>query len=652
MSKQILAEMSNRYGADERYVLAGGGNTSYKENGVLYVKGSGTALSTIKPDDFVAMDMNKLDAMLHKAYPADDDAREAAALADMMNARLPGEEHKRPSVEAILHAIFPQKYVLHVHPPLVNGLSCAQGGDKACADLFGGDVVWVPLTKPGYVLAATCRKLFDARQNQTGKPVDLVILQNHGIFAAADTVAEIDALMRKVDNTLAAQVKETPDFSPADCDTDTVCETAPALRMLYKNALDSETAVAVYFNNKTLAKFAASESEMAVFMKPFTPDHIVYCKAKPLFLEKDCDYKAAFDAFVKENGYAPKIAGVKGLGFFALGKTKKEAEIARTLFLDAVKIAVYTRSFGGALSLPDEFTAFILNWEFENYRQKVALSGTAAKRLDGKIAIVTGSAQGFGKGIAESMARQGAYIIVADLNKDGAQACADELCAKHGAGTAIAVASNVADEESVKAMVQEAVLVYGGLDIIVANAGIAIAGSLDEMTKDKFELVTAVNYTGYFLCAKYAGVPMKIQHQYAPDYLMDIIGINSKSGLSGSNKNFAYAGSKFGGVGLTQSFALELVEYNIKVNAICPGNLLDGPLWSDPEKGLFKQYFEAGKVPGAKSVADVRRFYESKVPMNRGCTTDDVACAILYVVEQKYETGQAIPVTGGQIMLK
>jgi sorbitol-6-phosphate 2-dehydrogenase len=172
------------------------------------------------------------------------------------------------------------------------------------------------------------------------------------------------------------------------------------------------------------------------------------------------------------------------------------------------------------------------------------------------------------------------------------------------------------------------------------------------MSKKDFELVTNVNYTGYFLCAKYASVPMKIQNKYAPGYMTDIININSKSGLEGSNKNFAYSGSKFGGIGLTQSFAMELIEYGIKVNAICPGNLLDGPLWSDPVKGLFKQYLDSGKVKGAETTADVRAFYEAKVPMKRGCTISDVVLAILYCIEQKYETGQAIPVTGGQVMLK
>jgi NAD(P)-dependent dehydrogenase (short-subunit alcohol dehydrogenase family) len=306
----------------------------------------------------------------------------------------------------------------------------------------------------------------------------------------------------------------------------------------------------------------------------------------------------------------------------------------------------YAESFGGFSPMRDELIDFIVNWEVESYRAKVSLSSASAKRLDGKITVVTGGAQGFGKGIADELYKDGAYLVIADMNEGGAKTAADDF-----APTGFPVAVNVSDEESVKKMVDDTVLRFGGLDIFVSNAGIAKAGGLEEMTKPVFELVTAVNYTGYFLCTKYAARIMKIQNKFAPDYMMDIITVNSKSGLAGSNKNFAYAGSKFGGIGLTQSFALELAPVNVKVNAVCPGNFLDGPLWSDPERGLFVQYLNAGKVPGAKTVEDVRRFYESKVPMNRGCLPKDVACAITYLVEQKYETGQALPVTGGQEML-
>ena len=267
-------------------------------------------------------------------------------------------------------------------------------------------------------------------------------------------------------------------------------------------------------------------------------------------------------------------------------------------------------------------------------------------RLAGKITIVTGAAQGFGKGIAEELYKQGATIIIADMNQELAQTVATEMGER-----ACAIAVNVSDEESVANLVAQTVEKFGGLDLMVANAGVVRSGPIAQMEKKDFDFVTAINYTGLFLTCKYAAIIMQAQHEADPKAMFDIVAMSSKSGLEGSNKNFAYAGSKFGAIGLVQSWALELAAYNIKVNAICPGNYLDGPLWSDPVRGLFVQYLEAGKVPGAKTVEDVRRFYESKVPMDRGCLPEDVACAVMYCVEQKYETGQAIPVTGGQVML-
>ena len=272
-------------------------------------------------------------------------------------------------------------------------------------------------------------------------------------------------------------------------------------------------------------------------------------------------------------------------------------------------------------------------------------------RASGKIAVVTGGAQGFGLEIAADLAREGAYVALADINAEGVNAAAEKINAQCGRAAAWGVRMNVADLDSVNAALEQVVATFGGVDVLVANAGVLRAGSVKDLSVKDLDFVTSVNYKGYFLCVKAVAPIMALQHRVAPDVWFDIIQINSKSGLVGSNKNGAYAGSKFGGIGLTQSFAMELVEDGIKVNAVCPGNFYDGPLWSDPATGLFRQYLDSGKVPGAKTFEDVKRFYEAKVPMRRGCTTPDVMKAIYYLMEQAYETGQAVPVTGGQVML-
>jgi len=638
MSLEQITALSVKYGSDPRFVLAGGGNTSFKDGTYLYIKPSGIALKAMAPDKFVKMDRAQIRKIFSGDLPSGIAEREAAAKQMMMDAVRSGG---RPSVEAPLHELLPFAYVVHLHPALVNGMTCAEKGAETCAKLFP-DALWISYVDPGYVLSKKVSDEMAAYQAAKGKPASLIFLQNHGVFVGADKPEEIDAVYGRVMSTLEkayAEAGVSTVLAKQEPCMDAVKQYAPKLRTLLGDG-DGES---------ISRKFVVSAGIFEVTGGPLAPDHIVYSKSYPLVSEDP--KKADVDAYVAANGFKPLVVSVPGRGVFCAGTTIKGAATVAEIAEDAGLIRQLAAAFGGPHYLSERDRKFIENWEVESYRRSVASKNAApAGRLQGKVAVVTGAAQGFGYGIAEELAREGAVIVVADLNLEGAQKAAGTILAEYPSSEAFAVAVNVSNEESIAAMIGEVAKRCGGVDLFVSNAGVAKAGSVKTFTLKDWEFVTDINYNGYFLCVKHVSALMAAQTADGGDWL-DIVQVNSKSGLEGSNKNGAYAGSKFGGIGLTQSFALELVTDRIKVNSICPGNYLDGPLWSNPERGLFVQYLNSGKVPGAKTVADVKRYYESKVPMNRGCFPKDVAKAIIYCVEQKYETGQAIPVTGGQVML-
>lgn len=258
--------------------------------------------------------------------------------------------------------------------------------------------------------------------------------------------------------------------------------------------------------------------------------------------------------------------------------------------------------------------------------------------LQDRVALVTGGAQGLGQAICLRLAQEGCHVVVADLNEEKAIQTAGMITEQRS----MAIKVDVSDEAQVSAMVERTVAEFGRLDILVANAGILIAEEITEFPAEKWRAVMNVNLFGYFLCVKHAARAMKAQKKGA------IIEINSKSGKKGSFKNSAYAASKFGGIGLTQSIALELAEHGVRANAICPGNLLDSPLWNDGPNSLFKQY---ARNRGTTEEA-IRQMYVDQVPMKRGCTYEDVCNVVVFLAsdQSSYMTGQAINVTGGQEM--
>jgi sorbitol-6-phosphate 2-dehydrogenase len=263
------------------------------------------------------------------------------------------------------------------------------------------------------------------------------------------------------------------------------------------------------------------------------------------------------------------------------------------------------------------------------------------KPLQDRIALVTGGAQGLGQAICTRLAEEGCHVVVADLNEPKAVETAESIQVATSRRT-LAIKVDVSDEAQVQAMVERCLQEFGRLDILVSNAGILIAEEITEFPAEKWRAVINVNLFGYFLCAKHAARAMKAQKSGV------ILEINSKSGKKGSFKNSAYAASKFGGIGLTQSIALELAESGVRANAICPGNLLDSPLWTEGPNALFKQYARNRGI----TEEQVRQTYIDQVPMKRGCTYTDVCNVVVFLASDQasYMTGQAINVTGGQEM--
>lgn len=643
-----LIAISRKFGQDSRFVIAGGGNTSYKDENRLWVKASGHALATITEDGFAVLDRTLLNEMGEKAYNEDTAIREEQVKNDLAVACV--TKDRRPSVETSLHNCMGFAFVVHLHPTLVNGLMCSASAEAVCGEIFP-EALYIEYTDPGYTLFKKVYDRINAYKAANGKEPQVIFLQNHGIFVGGDTTAEIEGIYSEILGKLEAKVAALPEggseVSPA------VTDVIPAIRQMLsrsgrglKTLKVTKNALVDYFLDGSREKIAA----------PFTPDIIVYCKSAYIFIDAESDEEILkqaeekIEAFAAEKGYTPKVLLIKGIGLVAVGDNFKNAQIITDVFTDAMKVAFYAQSFGGEHPMEKAWIDFIDNWEVENYRRKVA-AGSSKGRVEGKTIIVTGAAQGFGEGIARELMAQGANIVVADLNEATGEKTAASFNEMAGSNKAIFVKTNVADMTSLQNLMRQTILNFGALDAFVSNAGVVRAGGLDVMTPENFEFVTKINYEAYFFCAKAASHIMKIETRYDPDYFADIIQVNSKSGLRGSKANFAYAGGKFGGIGLTQSFALELAPDRVKVNSICPGNYYDGPLWSNPENGLFIQYLNAGKVPGAKTVQDVKDYYLAQVPMRKGCNPVDVCKAILYAIDQTGETGQAIPVTGGQVML-
>jgi rhamnose utilization protein RhaD (predicted bifunctional aldolase and dehydrogenase) len=315
------------------------------------------------------MDRRKLASIWKREYPEATEAREKQALADLMDARVPGEEQKRPSVETLMHDLFPYAYVLHTHPSRVNGLTCGRDGKSKCQELFP-DALWVPIVNPGYVLATVIRTAADAYVRAKGEFPRVVFLQNHGLVVAGDDPDRTKAEKHRVMQVIQDNLHREPNLEETGrTDFGAAIETAGnAFGRLTGEEWVFETA-----ENREILRLVQDKNSFTPVSGAFSPDHVVYSGHKPLFVDRvDDGFAQVLSQYQEDEKTLPKIVAVRDTGVLACGPSPKLARSARLLFIDAVKVAVYAESFGGPSFLPPDQVEFIRGWEVEKYRERVS----------------------------------------------------------------------------------------------------------------------------------------------------------------------------------------------------------------------------------------------------------------------------------------
>jgi rhamnose utilization protein RhaD (predicted bifunctional aldolase and dehydrogenase) len=369
-----LIEISRFYGTDPDFVVAGGGNTSSKNDQYVYIKASGFALKDITEEGFVALERKKVREVLSKQYSSDQLKREIEVKDDLLAARVDQLKGGRPSVETSLHEMINYRFVVHTHPYMINSLLCSVNAAAEVVRLFGDTVLYVPYTDPGYTIAVkVAEEISNYRQKFKADP-KVILLQNHGIFTSADSIKEIkeinDQVVKKISDCFGKRLPIS--------DLPILPSSKEILAAVKTNFSDKVVGLR---NNTLIAGFYGNQAAFSQVALPFTPDHIVYCKVSPLYIE-DSDpqrignlVKDGLAGYQKKFGYPPKLVLVKDTGLIGIEENEKSVETVLEVFEDLMKISFYTTNFGGPHFLEKRDIQFIDNWEVENYRRKVAKFG-------------------------------------------------------------------------------------------------------------------------------------------------------------------------------------------------------------------------------------------------------------------------------------
>jgi len=666
-----LVYRSNLLGSDRALANQGGGNTSAKgtivdhagvEQRVLWVKGSGTDLASITAAGFAAL---RLDEMLPLR---DREAMDDASMVDCLRRSALAPDQPRPSIETLLHAFIPAAHVDHTHPDAVIALTSTPDGRRLAAEEFGDEAVWLDYQRPGFDMSKRIADLLEANPSARA-----VLLEKHGLVtwgdtpqqSYRDTIEFVTRAARVLDGAGNGRFglggEQTAELGEEDAEV-LLAGSLPALRGSL--LADADGVVLEVDRSPEAVAFASSARapEVSQIGAP-CPDHLINTKHKPLVARFNVDTDGAdelADALrsgVEEYGrwyrdyYArnvdeetgrfpidpvgPRVILVPSIGIVTSGPDASRARTARDLYHRAIAVQDAADAVGGFRSLSEREAFAIEYWPLERYKLAQA---PRRGELAGRIALVTGGASGIGRAAARLLAERGAHVVVADLNLDGAQAVADEIVAGQGLRRAVAVAADVTDEAAVRRMVSRAVLTYGGLDILVASAGLATSAPLTETTLEEWELNFAVLARGYFLAARETFRVLIEQGRGGA-----VVFVGSKNALVAGANAAAYSSAKAASLHLARCLAEEGGPHGIRVNTVNPDAVIAGSgIWSSDWKA------ERASTYGIEE-GELQTFYRGRTKLGVDVYPEDVAEAIAFFAGPRSakSTGNVVNVDGG-----
>jgi len=670
-SLDALVYRSNLLGSDRALANQGGGNTSSKgtaldhagnEQRVLWVKGSGTDLASITSHGFAVMRLDEI-TPLRQRQAMDD-----AAMVDFLRRCALDPDQPRPSIETLLHAFIAAPQVDHTHPDAIIALTSSPNGRELAEETFGEEAVWLDYQRPGFDMSQRIAELLDASPSARA-----VLLEKHGLVTWGESGEEsyrrtIEFVSRAASTIEKAGAGRFGLGGPkvAECGEQDaqflLLASLPALR----GALlaDAESVVLEVDRSPEAVAFASSARGPQVSQVGAPcPDHLINTKHKPLAVEFDPSSDGAAeltDAF--RDGVAayadwyskyyernvsdesrpfpmdpagPRVVLIPGVGIVTGGNDAARARTARDLYHRAVAVEDAANAIGGFRSLTEAEAFAIEYWPLERYKLAQA---PPPRELAGRIAVITGGASGIGRATARLLAHLGAHVVVADLNGEGADAVAKEIVSACGLRRAVAAHVDVTDEDAVAEMIGRTVLEYGGLDILVASAGLATSAPITETTVEEWELNYAVLARGYFLCAREAFRVLVEQRRGG-----SVVFVGSKNALVAGANAAAYSSAKAASLHLARCLAEEGGPHGIRVNTVNPDAVIAGSgIWSSDWKA------ERATTYGV-SEEDLPAFYRDRTRLGVNVYPEDVAEAIAFFAGPRSakSTGNIINVDGG-----